>query len=136
MGGDLKNVTDGQAELRIAEVSLDSAKQSVEASGDQATTLPLRVKRIVTNETFEALAQQEDAQKLVSVQGAYVDAPGTIAGPFIQHVKGSRGRVAMIKRHEGMWEVRRGHKVDGGERRQKEVRRKRYLQESQTTRPR
>ena len=51
-----------------------------------------------------------------------------IKGPHVQPVKASEGGavgVARIVRKEGLWEDRRGHKVDGGERRKAEVRAKR-----------
>jgi hypothetical protein len=45
-----------------------------------------------------------------------------------------RGGTAQLKVTEGMWEDRRGHKVDGGERRQAEVRFKRRVAERKALR--
>ncbi|KAI9655680.1 MAG: hypothetical protein M1831_004832 [Alyxoria varia] len=46
-------------------------------------------------------------------------------GSNIKIVKGTKGTVGVLKVQEGLWEHRRGHKVDGGERRKAEVRAKR-----------
>jgi hypothetical protein len=50
-------------------------------------------------------------------------------GPFLQPLKGSAGTAALISAQEGMWEDKRGHKVDGGERRRREVQNKKRLDE-------
>ena len=50
-----------------------------------------------------------------------------IKGPHVEPIKASVGGavgVARIVRKEGLWEDRRGHKVDGGERRKAQVRAK------------
>ena len=55
-----------------------------------------------------------------------------IKGPHVEPIKASEGGaigVARILRKEGLWEDRRGHKVDGGERRKAQVRAKRYRAE-------
>ena len=55
-----------------------------------------------------------------------------IKGPHVEPIKASDGGavgVARITRKEGIWEDRRGHKVDGGERRRAQVRAKRYSAE-------
>jgi hypothetical protein len=44
------------------------------------------------------------------------------------------GQKAQIKVKEGLWEERRGHKVDGGERRKAEVRFKRRSEERKKAR--
>jgi hypothetical protein len=62
-------------------------------------------------------------QNMVPVQGFKVIGMRTIAGPHVEGLKGGNGAKLQIK--EGLWEQRRGHKVDGGERRQAEVRFKR-----------
>ena len=53
----------------------------------------------------------------------------TMTGPSIEYVKGTNGLVARIAVKEGLWEEKRGKKVDGGERRKAEVRAKRRAQE-------
>ena len=52
----------------------------------------------------------------------------------MEPVKGSGGLRARIRLQEGIWEVRRGHKVDGGERRKAEVRAKRRAAENKEKR--
>ena len=46
-------------------------------------------------------------------------------GSHVRVVKGTKGTVGVLKAQEGLWEHRRGQKVDGGERRKAEVRAKR-----------
>ena len=133
-GGDLKHLVDDQAELRVVEMPLNPSGP-VKSASDVPAALPHRVKRIVVNETAESLEQQSASEDLKPVAGMQVSGPRTIAGPFVTHVKGTRGSVAIVKRQEGMWEVKRGHKVDGGERRRKEVRRKRTIEQNKTARP-
>jgi hypothetical protein len=65
----------------------------------------------------------------VSVKGAR-----TIRGSYVEPVGGSEGPRARIRLQEGMWEDRRGHKVDGGERRRAEVRAKRRAAENKERR--
>ena len=59
--------------------------------------------------------------RTTKVLGVKIEAPGRIAGGFFDHVKGSMGTVARIKVREGLWEVKRGRKIHGGERRRKNV---------------
>ena len=49
---------------------------------------------------------------------------------MLEPVKGSDGMRARIRLREGIWEEKRGHKVDGGERRKAEVRAKRRAAEN------
>jgi len=133
VGGDLKNVRDGEAELRLVEVPLRNAAIPNAPTTSTATGLP-RMKRMIVNEPEEALKQNIDYRELKAVEGMKVLGARTIVGPYVQPVKGTSGSVATIKIHEGMWEIRRGVKVDGGERRKVQVRRKRLLQERKTKR--
>lgn len=132
-GGDIKNLVDGQAELRVIEVPTNSSGPLKSAS-DVSAAIPHRVKRMVVNESADRLGQLKP-QDLKPIAGMQVSGPRTIAGPFAVHTKGTRGSVAILKRQEGMWEVKRGHKVDGGERRRKEVRRKRAIEQNKAARP-
>ncbi|MCJ1397077.1 hypothetical protein MMC11_000269 [Xylographa trunciseda] len=100
IGGDLQDVVAGVAEMRVKEVPVGEM-----------------VKKVVVN---TPLGVEEPAQGKV-VQGFHVRGAGTIVGSYIQPVKGSGGSVARLKVQEGLWEVRRGHKVHGGERRRKNV---------------
>lgn len=133
MGGDLKNVKDGGAELRFVEVPMrDAAVPKATATGTP-NRLP-RLKKMIVNESEEALRQNIDYRKLKAVEGMKVRGARTIVGPYVQPVRGTSGSVATIKIQEGMWEIKRGIKVDGGERRKIQVRRKRLLQERKTKR--
>lgn len=69
-------------------------------------------------------------ETLPRVQGVIVKGAKTIKGSFVEPVKGSNGVKARIRLQEGIWEERRGHKVDGGERRKAEVRAKRRAAEN------
>ena len=64
------------------------------------------------------------------VKGLRVKGAHTIVGPYVLPVKGTDGKEAKIKVAEGLWEDRRGHKIDGGERRRAEVRAKRRSEEN------
>ena len=117
IGGDLQDVTDGTAKLAIVNVFSGKGKKGLEPP-----------KKLVVNVPMDA----EDASSVTNpkpVQGMRVRGAQTIVGPYVQPVKESRGSLATFKVQEGMWEVKRGHKVDGGERRKEQVRRKRALEE-------
>lgn len=123
MGGDLAYVS-GEGEktavLKMVEVPLERR---------DAVGLP-RVKRMVVNvPAEEGWEKGVGGEGLRVVEGMKVRGARTIVGPFVQYVKGTGGSVAVIKAQEGMWEERRGVKVDGGERRKKMVRRNRLLAE-------
>lgn len=133
MGGDLKNVKDGGAELRVVEVPI--ARAAIPQS--KGTSAPIGIqmtKRMIVNAPPEVVETASSLQQLRPVDGMKVVGVRTIVGPYVQPVKGTRGSVATIKVQEGMWEVRRGVKVDGGERRKVQVRRKRLLEERRTSR--
>lgn len=121
---------DGEAELRVVQVAAPKAQGS--SSGQTDLMAPL--KRLVINEPAETPREKLKPDELRPVEGMRVKGAGIIVGPHVSHVKGTRGSVARIKAQEGMWEVRRGVKVDGGERRKLQVRRKRLLEERRTTR--
>lgn len=133
MGGDLKNVKDGGAELRLVEVP--AAKAAIPSSRKPSIAIGLQqTKRMVVNAPPEAIEKSLLSQQLKAVDGMKVAGVRTIVGPYVQPVKGTSGSVATIKVQEGMWEVRRGVKVDGGERRKLQVRRTRLLEERKTSR--
>ncbi|KAI9819028.1 MAG: hypothetical protein M1832_004070 [Thelocarpon impressellum] len=115
VGGDLQEVVDGVGEVRVAEVPLASSSGS---------------RKVVVNAPPGGDADP-GAQPVgrLKVKGAH-----TIRGPYVQPVKGAQGRVARVIVTEGMWEHRRGHKVDGGERRRAEVKAKRKAEERRNAR--
>ena len=72
--------------------------------------------------------QNQLLEPLKPVEGIRVVGAHTIVGPHVQPLKGGKGARITVK--EGLWEVRRGRKIDGGERRQAEVRAKRRSEEN------
>jgi hypothetical protein len=116
IGGDLQHVENGAAEVRVMEVPVSGHDTAT------ATTSPGK-RKIVVNMAAGGSAQDMPAEKLTPVKGVRIKGAHTIVGPYVQPVKG--GKAAKIVVKEGLWEDRRGHKIDGGERRQAEVRAKR-----------
>ncbi|OBT80680.1 hypothetical protein VF21_00435 [Pseudogymnoascus sp. 05NY08] len=108
-GGDAKVVEEGVARLRVVEV------EGGVAEGTAIRTAGM--KRVAVN--------GEEEIKGVRVKGAQ-----RVVGPHVLPVKGG----AQIKAAEGLWEIRRGRKIDGGERRRAEVRSKRRAAERKDAR--
>lgn len=131
----MKHVRDGEAELRVVEVPMPEPRPTTLGSIG-AAVIPPPTKRLVVNEQPEILESKLQSGEVKPVKGMKVQGAGIIKGPFIKIVKGTRGSVAKLKAEEGMWEVRRGIKVDGGERRKLQVRRKRLLESRKNTRAR
>ncbi|MCJ1366538.1 hypothetical protein MMC16_005667 [Acarospora aff. strigata] len=133
VGGDLKQVIDGCGEVKV--VAVPGATDSPTGQrGPIVETDVLGGRKIVVNVPFGASTAALRAGELKPVKGLKVRGAHTITGPHTELVKGSGGRVARIKVKEGLWEQRRGHKIDGGERRKTEVRAKRRSEERRTTR--
>lgn len=114
-GGDLRYVDNGVAELKVREVA-KSPTQHIR----HAVNVPV-------GKNPEDLA----AEDLVFPKGFRVRGTNTIVGPYALPIKGGGVR---LKVTEGMWEDKRGHKVDGGERRRAEVRFKRGVAERKARR--
>lgn len=160
IGGDLKNVTDGVAELRIVQVprknapagsapatltqdagmtkvivnppptaiSVAAATPAAEAAeGEQEGEAPAE-KRSITQFLAPLMRMTTEEAAKLRIQGVKIVHSNTIAGTGVEPVKGHQG-VARLQVKEGLWEQRRGHKVDGGERRKAEVRSKRRAAE-------
>ncbi|KAK3997481.1 IGR protein motif-domain-containing protein [Cladorrhinum sp. PSN332] len=109
-GGDLRYVDNGVAELKVREVVKNP-------------TLKLRYAvNVPIGKSPEDLSKED----LVFPQGYRVRGTDTIVGPHALPIKGGGAR---LQAAEGMWEDKRGHKVDGGERRRAEVRFKRGVAE-------
>jgi hypothetical protein len=115
-GGDFKYVKDGKAELKVLEVDKDA----------------LTRERYVVNIPEGQKVEETPWEELVRVNGYKVRGPHTVVGPYALPVPGKAG--AKVTVTEGMWEDTRGHKVDGGERRQAEVRFKRRVAERKALR--
>ena len=119
-GGNFKHVENGVASLRIKTIT-----STVERQPGVITT---RKKRIVVNVPPGETADSPDA---VPVEGYTVKGTRTIVGPYAMP---RRGTAASVKVTESMWEFKRPHKVDGGERRRDEVRFKRRVAERRALR--
>lgn len=126
VGGDLQNVVDATAELRVVEVPSQKPFQHHKI----ARTMLGSKRKLVVNVLPGVSANEPVSEKVASVKGMKVMGAHTIVGPYIQPVKESNGSVARIKVQESMWEQRRGQKVDGGERRKAQVRHKRRIEEN------
>ncbi|KAJ4302200.1 telomere length regulation protein [Collariella sp. IMI 366227] len=115
IGGDLKHVENGIAELKI----LETIKS------------PLITARQVVNVPAGKKIEEVEQNEMVPVRGFTVDGVRTITGPYALPMKYGGARITVT---EGMWEDRRGHKVDGGERRRDEIRFKRRVAERKALR--
>ncbi|KAL8971635.1 MAG: hypothetical protein Q9183_000958 [Haloplaca sp. 2 TL-2023] len=126
MGGDLRDVQDSVAHVRVVELPREPSQK--------APAGPDAVRKIIVNLNPNTSAEDSTIRQLKPVERLKVQGAHTIVGPFVQPVKGTGGSVATIRVQEGMWEQRRNQKVDGGERRKVQVRRKRKLEEMKKTR--
>ncbi|KAL8928668.1 MAG: hypothetical protein Q9172_000806 [Xanthocarpia lactea] len=126
IGGDLQDVKNSVAHVRVIEVPGNRSSRTL--AGPDAT------KKVVVNVPPEVPANEPNLRRLKPVKGLKVQGAHTVVGPFVEPVKGTGGSVAVVKVQEGMWEQRRGQKVDGGERRKVQVRRKRKLEEMRKAR--
>jgi hypothetical protein len=125
IGGDLTHVQDGVGELKIVEVPA--------ASGTATLTSSPGMRKIVVNVPAGQDAPSQSLDKIKPVQGTKVVRSNLIGGSYVEAIK-ERPGTAKIVAKEGLWEVKRGHKIDGGERRKAEVRYKRRVEERKTTR--
>lgn len=114
-GGDIKHVQDGKAKLAVEEKEV----------------APLDIHRRVVNIPVNKTVDQVLEHEKVRVDGYTVAGTG-IAGPYALPVKGEKAAVVTVT--EGMWEMKRGRKIDGGERRRAEVRFKRRVAERRAQR--
>lgn len=128
IGGDLANVHDGVAELRVVEIA-DPTKKSA------SLTQSAGKRRVVVN--VLPGAAEPDVQRAIEdveqgrsrpVQGVKIRQMHDIAGKHVKLLKGL-GR-AQLQVTEGLWEHKRGKKIDGGERRKDMVRAKRRAEEN------
>jgi hypothetical protein len=140
IGGDLKCVKDGVGELRVVEVPALKKTDGLQPEGESKLTaayvspaispgMTKLILNVPAGETTYKLGDGQSTADLKKVKGVKLHQGHTIVGPYVQPQKGSNGSVATLKVQEGLWEHRRGHKVDGGERRKAEVRFKRRVEE-------
>jgi hypothetical protein len=125
VGGDFQYVENGEAQVRVVEVP-------VSGNTPATATLSPGKRKIVVNVAAGGSALDKPAEQLVPVKGLRIKGAQTIVGPHVQPLEG--GKAAKIVVKEGLWEDRRGHKIDGGERRQAEVRAKRRGEERRAAR--
>lgn len=104
-GGDFEHVKDGAALLKVA-----TPPASVVSDSRWVVNVPQADEQGAT----------VSADNLPRPTGYTVRGLKSIAGPYAKVLPGEEG--AVVKVTEGMWEQRRGRKIDGGERRQAEVR--------------
>ncbi|KAF3044674.1 hypothetical protein E8E12_008567 [Didymella heteroderae] len=133
VGGDCQHVSDGVAELAVVEAPVAPNPHlgntiSPRSAAATATHNPGTRRVVVNVPVGEAPAAPVEA--LSPVNGVLVKGAKTIKGSYVEPVKGSEGLRARIRLQEGIWEERRGHKIDGGERRRAEVRAKRRAAEN------
>ncbi|KAJ5591776.1 uncharacterized protein N7459_002145 [Penicillium hispanicum] len=132
-GGDLEQVVDGVAQLRVVEVPDESKGVPEGTQGarnvSSATLTPGMTKAIVNIAPGVTVYKHKPSVQLKKFAHMKIHRGSKIMGPFLQPIKGTHGSAATITVQEGMWEDKRGHKVDGGERRQVEVRAKKRLEE-------
>lgn len=140
IGGDLKFVKDGVALVKLCDVpasSPEAAAKALEKPSPATMTRTPGHSRIILNlpeEELETANPEDLARRLTEgtlrpVSGLRVKGAGQICGPRVEVVKGSNGTVGVLKVQEGLWEIVKGHKVDGGERRKAEVRAKKRAAE-------
>ncbi len=129
-GGDFKYVRDGQAVLKVATapknqmtdwkwvVNVPAPPPAAPASTDDASASATDA--TAAAEVEAGTEVDSDAVATGRVQGYSVRGARAISGPYV--VPAAGGNFATVKVTEGMWEHKRGRKIDGGERRQAETR--------------
>lgn len=151
VGGDLREVKDGVAELRVVEVesarAMDARATLTKGAGRRRVVVNVAPTVSLPIDPAAAATSAEDAppsrntevpavydvNDVKAIRGVKIVHGTTIAGTGVEPVKGHQG-VARLKVREGLWEQTRGHKVDGGERRRAEVRYKRAIAEKKAAR--
>ncbi|CAJ2507851.1 Uu.00g090370.m01.CDS01 [Anthostomella pinea] len=128
VGGDLQHVSaDGTADLRILEAEPATG-------GESAAAAAVRPRKLVVNVPTDRPVKECGLDEMSRVRGFQVRGAKTIVGPYALPLKNGEG--ARITITEGMWEDKRGHKIDGGERRRTEVRYKKRIAERREMRER
>jgi hypothetical protein len=116
IGGDIKHVENGTALLKIKETD---------------KTPLVRLRHVVNVPPGTKKLDEVSPSDMIRVGGFTVQGVRTIVGPYALPLKYGGARLTVT---EGMWEDRRGHKVDGGERRRAEIRFKRRVAERKALR--
>ncbi|CAG8168648.1 unnamed protein product [Penicillium olsonii] len=131
-GGDLHTVVDGVAQLRVVEVPVSARGLTYDGTHGMvrtsSATLAPGMAKVLVNMAPDATTYQYNKTDLIAkFAGMKIHQGSLPMGPYLQPLKGSKGTAALISAEEGMWEDKRGHKVDGGERRRREVQNKKRL---------
>ncbi|KAF2405540.1 hypothetical protein EJ06DRAFT_526059 [Trichodelitschia bisporula] len=127
IGGDLTEVQEGVGEIKVFEVPVPGRRRAT------ATRTP-GTKKVVLNVPPGAERPTVPLEEATPVRVVKLTGAQTISGPYVEPIKGTSGLRAKIAVREGLWEVKRGKKVDGGERRKAEVRSKRRAEERKAQR--
>lgn len=129
VGGDLQHVKDGEAEVRVVEVP--ALKKSGQDSSYNSTSISLTpgMTRLIVNLPAGEAEPKVPTDRLRKVKGLKLMRGQQITGPYVEYRPGTFGAVGVLRAKEGMWEDRRGRKIDGGERRRAEVRWRRAVEE-------
>jgi len=130
IGGDLKHVQDGVGEVKLFEVPVPDSWKKTNTSADLATaTRTPGMRKVAINIPVGADMPSVPLEQAKPVEFVKAKGKNGLEGPHVEMIKGTEGLKARIVVKEGLWEERRGHKVDGGERRKAEVRSKRRAEE-------
>lgn len=128
-GGDLVNVVDGVAQLRVVEVPAGKPTPSrAPELPASVTSTPGTMKAIVNLGPDATGYKHNSSSPLKKIAHMKIHQGSMVRGPFLKQIKGTNGAAALIQVQEGMWEDKQGHKVDGGERRQAEVRARKRIE--------
>ena len=125
----MQHVENGIAKLRVVEVPYDDA-----SSQRSSQTGLERKRKLVVDLPTEIGIDTISTAELHPIIGFKVVGAKTIVGPYVKLHKNTGGSEATFAIHEGMWEEKRGVKIDGGERRRKQVRYKRRIEENRKKR--
>ena len=114
-----------------SEMAADTSTTTSEAPASTSTTSsPPPLKPF----SYQSLPGSPSPSTLRKPAGLKLLRGHIISAPYITYIKGSNFSAARLKVQEGMWEDKRGHKVDGGERRRAEVKFKRNVAERKARR--
>lgn len=134
-GGDLENVVDGAAQLRVVEVPVgqEDAKNGDRRPGtlSASATLSPGMRRVIVNLPPDATEYTHDPETPIKRFAHFkIHSGALLKGPHLRPLKGTNGSAAILKACEGMWEDKQGRKILGGERRRDEVMAKKRIEEA------
>jgi hypothetical protein len=131
----MQHVTDGVAEMKLFEIPVPEEWKRNDPSVMIATaTRTPGMRKVAINVPVGADEPTVPLENAKPVDGVKVIGAKAIVGPHVFMIKGTGGMKAKVEVKEGLWEDRRGHKVDGGERRKAEVRSKMRAEERKKAR--